>query len=650
LARSGLAITDMNAEEPKGSFGKIDGYLIPFYDIAGKRRPDMWRIRLRTGDRKYHQPENESPPPYFHPHIDYTQKGRIKLMCEGEKKTASANKFLSNILAVGIGGCWNWKSPESGGDLPMTLHPELIEFFKGSAEIVYVPDADFRTNEQVERACGSLRLACRRAGFRLKIVMLPPHTKGLDDFLMAQPPGTHDAAFWALPQSDGLSLMARTQDTWAAIGMKTHEGKPVMLEYCLIESLSKWDYLIDSYYYDIRSSRHMLKNGDGRFHAINDITIEVLKRHMQRALGMGKIGGEIMTAIMHGLAHTFPKNPLAEYLHSLRWDGTPRFAMLAGKLGVDPAKVNYARHVLQNLVTAACARSLVPGTKYDHCVILEGPQGYGKSMFWKELATLNGECYYAVASISAYSHVIGTRDFLTAGARSIFYDLDELAVLSKSDVNAVKTMLSTTMDSYRPAYGRTDVEVQRAFLCVGTTNSDAYLIDPTGNRRFLPIEVGTDGNKHFEMQWLTINREQLWAEAMHLVSQEHHYWELPEAEQRQAEEEQEARSVEDGYTEPIARYLSRAYATNPVERPIVITHQGREVYVYTNTQIYDHLDVPFEKRQGISRRISAIIKNITGGLWRRRTVRLNGVSARGFTLDKEEADKRPRQDQGLPKY
>jgi hypothetical protein len=151
------------------------------------------------------------------------------------------------------------------------------------------------------------------------------------------------------------------------------------------------------------------------------------------------------------------------------------------------------------------------------------------------------------------------------------------------------------------------------------------------------------------MLWLIANREQLWAEAMHLYHGQHRFWELPPAEQKQAEDEQEQRNVEDGYAEPIATYLSRAYATNPIDRPMVVGYQGSDYYCYTNTQIYDHLEVPLDKRQGLSRRIGSLIQGMNGG-WQRKSVRVNGQNARAFILNKTGADKKPRQDNNIPKF
>jgi len=667
LRRSGLALTDIDAEEARNAIGVIDGYKIPYYTITGERHPTMWRIRLRDAYMKYSQPKAEelgadTAPPYFHRHCDYSKVGLTKIICEGEKKALTGFKFLSNVQTIGIGGCWNWQAPLSDSDirrkeefpdLPIMarLHPDIIEFCKNAkGPINYVPDADYRTNDQVLRALGSMRLAFQAAGLKLRIILLPEGGKGLDDFLMAQPPGTHDSAFWALEQTDGKGMLTRVSDMQAKIGLVLDgKGNPSLVEALLVDALARWEYLSENYYFDTRAVRHMLKGEDGVFRPMSDIHIEALKRHMQAALGFISIPRDKMESLMYGLAMKFPRNPLADHLNSLVWDGVSRFPTLVAKLGVPDALHDYATGVLRNLVVAASARALKPGTKFDHCVILEGHQGFGKSTFWELLATLDDVCYYAVASITANSHVIGTRDFLTAGSKAIFYDLDELGVLSKSDVNAVKTMLSTTMDTYRPAYGRSDVEVQRAFLCVGSTNSDSYLIDPTGNRRFWPIKVG-EGTRHFDKTWLVINREQLWAEAMASLHAGHKFWALTDEQEKQATQEQESRVVEDGFDEPVRDILNTAFATSVVNRPLTHTHNGNDYYLFTNTRLYDMLNVPLERRQGHSRRIGLVIRRVGDGRWIKAKVRQFGCTTSAYLLPKVWADEQPRIDIDSPKY
>jgi predicted P-loop ATPase len=87
-------------------------------------------------------------------------------------------------------------------------------------------------------------------------------------------------------------------------------------------------------------------------------------------------------------------------------------------------------------------------------------------------------------------------------------EIAELGGLNKREVEQVKAFLSRQTDSARAAYGRITEHVDRSFICVGTTNSDKYLRDLSGNRRFWPVKVGK-----VDLKKLKKDRDQLWGEA-----------------------------------------------------------------------------------------------------------------------------------------
>src|SRR5262249_61174474 len=87
-------------------------------------------------------------------------------------------------------------------------------------------------------------------------------------------------------------------------------------------------------------------------------------------------------------------------------------------------------------------------------------------------------------------------------------EVSELQGMRKSDIDKVKAFLSRNTDRARMSYDRTVTEARRQCVIIGTTNSEQYLRDLTGNRRFWPVRI-----ERFDLEELKRDRDQLWAEA-----------------------------------------------------------------------------------------------------------------------------------------
>lgn len=118
----------------------------------------------------------------------------------------------------------------------------------------------------------------------------------------------------------------------------------------------------------------------------------------------------------------------------------------------------------------------------------------------------------------------------------------------KADVTAVKTAITRRVDKFRAPYERVPRSYRRECVFAGTTNEHEYLRDPTGGRRFLPVR--TDGEVKLEL--IRQQRDQIWAEAVHLFDAGEEWWQLPE----EAGDEQEARYMGDSWEGRIARWLA----------------------------------------------------------------------------------------------
>ena len=198
-------------------------------------------------------------------------------------------------------------------------------------------------------------------------------------------------------------------------------------------------------------------------------------------------------------------HPIREYFASLpAWDGVERVdTLLIDYLGA--TDTTYTRAVMRKTMCAAVARIEQPGTKFDHILVLNGPQGIGKSTFF---AKLGGKWFSDSLTIS------DMRDKSAAEKLQgyLILELGELAGIKKMDVETVKSFVSRNDDKYRPSYGTTVESHPRQCVIVGSTNCESgFLRDITGNRRFWPVRVGGASVKK---AWELSEVEQVWAEAI----------------------------------------------------------------------------------------------------------------------------------------
>jgi predicted P-loop ATPase len=237
-------------------------------------------------------------------------------------------------------------------------------------------------------------------------------------------------------------------------------------------------------------------------------------------------------------------HPIREFLDTLpEWDGIERIDMLLIEyLGADDNE--YVKAVTRKTLVGAIARVLNPGCKYDTMLVLNGPQGIGKSTL---IAKLGGEWF------SDSLHLSDTKDKTAAEKLQGYWILEigELAGLRKAEVDTLKGFISKQNDIYRASFGRRTSPHLRQCVFIGTTNAEnGYLRDTTGNRRFWPVMVPGAGSKNI---WGITKEEllQLWAEALNYYKKHESIY-LSERLSAMAEKEQK-RAMESDEREGIIR-------------------------------------------------------------------------------------------------
>ena len=262
---------------------------------------------------------------------------------------------------------------------------------------------------------------------------------------------------------------------------------------------------------------------------------------------------EIFQMALTTVANKRRFHPIEDYLQELpEWDGQERVErLLVDYLGADDTVFN--REAIRKVLLAAIARIYHPGIKFDYMLVLNGPQGIGKSTFF-------GRLFKGFLSDSLT--MLDMRDKTGSEKLQGYWALEvaEMAGMRKADIECVKSFISRQEDIYRPAYGRVVEKHPRRCVIVGSTNSSTgFLRDISGNRRFWPVKCS--GGKLKPWNLTDEELDQVWAEAMAAYNNGESLLLSKEAEELAAKEQREA-IEEDPRMAQVVEYLDKPLPAN----------------------------------------------------------------------------------------
>ncbi len=320
----------------------------------------------------------------------------------------------------------------------------------------------------------------------------------------------------------------------------------------------------------ITRSPPIMRNGDkpapGPFpRAWTNTDVVMIRKHMQNSFIPNAVKSDIEDAL-DAVALTNRFHPVRDYLDSLTWDGEPRLnRWLWHAFGVDAADADmnaYHDEVAAAFMIGAVRRVRQPGCKVENMMILEGEQGIGKSRSLRLL--------FSPWFSDSLPAKLESKDAVQGLFGRWCLEFAEIEQIIRSDVEVIKAFLSRQVDEIRLPYAKAVSEFPRQCVLVGTTNGDDYLRDATGNRRFWPIRC-----RMIDLEWLTANRDQLWAEASAREAAGEEHWLVSPASIRAAILAQAERVQSDLWEEDVAAFVA---GRSPVRmRDIVDAVIGVEV-------------------------------------------------------------------------
>jgi hypothetical protein len=177
-------------------------------------------------------------------------------------------------------------------------------------------------------------------------------------------------------------------------------------------------------------------------------------------------------------------NPVLKLIESKKWDNIDRMADLYKIMRIDNSdslsKTLVYKWLWQNL---SMARNDKGEYGADGLLVLKGGQATGKTTFARKAALKND--FFGEGLLLD----VRQKDTIIRAVSCWIGELGEIESTFKSDINALKAFITLPGDNYRVPYGRISEELPRRTSFIGTCNSDEYLIDETGNRRYWTVPI-----------------------------------------------------------------------------------------------------------------------------------------------------------------
>lgn len=263
-----------------------------------------------------------------------------------------------------------------------------------------------------------------------------------------------------------------------------------------------------------------LRLADGSELTENALTAEQLKMQEYGLPALGMAAPKLCLQAAKYVGSQNEKDALRQFIDDLPpWDGTDRITEFwQTYVGAKPASEEEARlwlcPVARYMFTVIIGRALATKEKpckADGAIILEGPQGIGKTSFAKAICA--NTSWYKTLSLD-----LPEKEFKMALVATQIAEIGEMGEPTNRQLQAIKRILSSEMISYRKLYTENSPAFPARMFVIATCDQAEILNDGAGARRWLPIRANgvikdeKDGRLFIDCEGIKRDLRQLYAQ------------------------------------------------------------------------------------------------------------------------------------------
>ncbi|MBO4518645.1 MAG: hypothetical protein J5704_01245 [Paludibacteraceae bacterium] len=272
---------------------------------------------------------------------------------------------------------------------------------------------------------------------------------------------------------------------------------------------------------DLISDQVQIQNPDGSWRDFNTVDINDIVCDCSLETGIQITPKEVQQVTLS--SHVPSVHPLRDYVHECdkpiyRAGDVDWIDWLAQRVSVEGNEQDqlFWRMCFKKWFVAMVASWLDDNVVNHQVLILIGPQGIFKTTWLEYLMPPELRMYGCKMGNNAYL----SKDDKLRVAEFGLINLDEIDALSTRELNAMKSLITTTDVSERAAYRyNKEKRIRIASFCA-SGNKPEFLTDITGNRRWLPFKV-----THIENpRNVSLTYQNIYAQALQLIKNGFIYW------------------------------------------------------------------------------------------------------------------------------